>query len=87
MKYNHLVKVKKGQLSGTKSNPLFYPNKSCNASLLGANYMDANIIIVAFIKVMLVFCVSLFKCICVQLSSVRSTIRGGQQDVLCMLAT
>ena len=53
--YNHLVTVKEGELSGTKSNPLFYPNKSCNASVLGANYMDLNVIIVAFMKVMCVF--------------------------------
>jgi len=46
--HNHLVKVKEGELSGTKSKPLFYPNKSCSASVLGANCMDANLIIVAF---------------------------------------
>jgi hypothetical protein len=50
---NHLVRIKEGECSGTKSNPLSSPNKSCNASVLGANYMDANIIIVALIKVML----------------------------------
>ena len=83
----HLGKVKEGELNGTKNNSLFYPNKLCDASVLGANYMDANTIIVAFIKVMIVFCVCLFKCVCVQLSSMRSTIRGGLQGALCVLAT
>lgn len=89
MMYNCLVKVNEGELSGTKSNPLFYPNKSCSATMLRAKCMDANIITVAFMKVVLVFrvCVCLFKCVCVQLSPVRSAVRGGRQDVLCVLAT
>jgi hypothetical protein len=64
--YNCLVKVNEGELSGTKSNPLFYPNKSCSATMLRAKCMDANIITVAFMKVVLVFrvCVSFQMCLC-----------------------
>lgn len=66
MNYNHLVKVKEREISGVKHNPLFCPYKSCDVSVIGANYTCENMIIIAFIKVMLVFCVcvSFQMCLC-----------------------
>lgn len=56
MDSNHLLKVKEGKLNGTNSNFLFCRTKSVMQLWIG-DHMGEYVVIVALVKVMLVFCV------------------------------
>jgi len=53
--------------------------------MLGANYIDANIIIVAFMKVMLVLCVCVFSnmSVCSCHPCVRQSVEDGRTHSVC----